>query len=140
VWLVGTVAALAGAVVAEAFTLVARVADVPMEAAGVWETAAQHNPVGYIVIWSIGGIVLARVFARWAKRPARTFAVTTVAFTVISLAAPGPRGDHRGVHQIVLGRDPCAGGRGDHLDPGDATLRGSLTRVSDRDARLRTAW
>jgi Family of unknown function (DUF6069) len=88
VWLVGTVAALAGAVVAEAFTLVARVADVPMEAAGVWETAAQHNPVGYIVIWSIGGIVLARVFARWAKRPARTFAVTTVAFTVISLAAP----------------------------------------------------
>ncbi|GAA1881104.1 DUF6069 family protein [Asanoa iriomotensis] len=106
VWLVGILATLAAAVVTEAFTLVARAAGVPMDAAGVWEDHAQHIPVGYIarsvVLWSIGGIVLAAALDRWAKRPVRTFVVATVAFTVLSLAAPALARDTAVSTQIVL--------------------------------------
>ncbi|BCL13459.1 DUF6069 family protein [Micromonospora sagamiensis] len=106
VWLVGILAALAGAVTAEAFTLVARAAGVPMAAAGVWEEKAQKIPVGAVaqsvVLWSIGGIVLAVVLARWARRPARTFVVAAVAFTVLSLAGPGLAQDTAVSTQVVL--------------------------------------
>jgi len=106
VWLVGILATLAGAVAAEAFTLVARGVGVPMEAAGVWETETQTIAVGDIarsvVLWSIGGIVLAVALARWAKRSARTFVVATVAFTVLSLAAPALAQDTAVSTQVVL--------------------------------------
>ncbi|GAA4444231.1 DUF6069 family protein [Phytohabitans houttuyneae] len=106
VWLVGILAALAGAVVTEAFTLLARVAGVPMRAAGVWEERAQDIPVGYIarsvVMWSIGGVVLAVVLARWGRRPARTFVIATVAFTALSLMAPVFARDTAVSTQIVL--------------------------------------
>jgi FtsH-binding integral membrane protein len=106
VWLVGILAALIGAVVAEAFTLVARGAGVPMAAAGVWEEKAQKIGVGAVaqsvVLWSIGGIVLAVVLARWAKRPARTFVVASVAFTALSLAGPGLARDTAVSTQIIL--------------------------------------
>ena len=92
VWLAGILAALAAAVVAEAFTLAARGAGVPMAAAGVWESEPQRIPVGGIaqsvVIWSIGGILLAVVLHRRARRPARTFVIATVVFTALSLAGP----------------------------------------------------
>ncbi|SCL41829.1 hypothetical protein GA0074692_6518 [Micromonospora pallida] len=107
VWLVGVLAALVGAVVAEAFTLVARGAGVPMAAAGVWEEKAQKIGVGAVaqsvVLWSIGGIVLAVVLARWAKRPARTFVVACVGFTLLSLAGPGLAQDTAVSTQLVLG-------------------------------------
>jgi hypothetical protein len=107
VWLVAILATLTGAVVAEAFTLVARGIGVPMEAAGVWEEEAEKIAVGDIarsvVLWSIGGIVLAVALARWAKRPARTFVVITVAFTVLSLAGPGLAQDTAVSTQVVLG-------------------------------------
>lgn len=105
-WLVGLLAALAGAVVAEAFTLAARLAGVPMEAAGVWETEAQVIPVGAIarsvVIWSIGGVLIAMALARLAARPVRTFVVTTVAFAVLSLVAPALARDTAVSTQVVL--------------------------------------
>ncbi|MBP1784121.1 DUF6069 family protein [Micromonospora chalcea] len=106
VWLVGVLATLAGAVAAEAFTLAARGLGVPMEAAGVWEEQAQAIPVGAIarsvVLWSIGGIVLAVVAARRARRPARVFVAGTVAFTVLSLAAPAFAQDTAVSTQLVL--------------------------------------
>ncbi|BCB91809.1 DUF6069 family protein [Phytohabitans suffuscus] len=106
VWLVGILAVLAAAVVTEAFTLVARAAGVPMDAAGVWEEQAQHIPVGYIarsvVIWSIFGVALAVALDRWARRPVRPFVVATVAFTVLSLAAPALAQDTAVSTQIVL--------------------------------------
>ncbi|GIF47595.1 hypothetical protein DFJ67_7066 [Asanoa ferruginea] len=106
VWSVGILAALAAAVVTEAFSLLARVAGVPMAAAGVWEQHAAHIPIGYIarsvVLWSIGGIVLAVALDRWARRPARTFVITTVAFTTLSLAAPVLARDTAVSTQIVL--------------------------------------
>jgi hypothetical protein len=103
---VGVLATLAAAVAAEAMTLVARAAGVPMAAAGVWESEAQQIPVGGIarsvVIWSTGGILLAVALARWARRPARTFVLTTVGFTVLTLAAPVLAVDTAVSTQVVL--------------------------------------
>ncbi|MEU0218837.1 DUF6069 family protein [Streptomyces sp. NPDC006265] len=106
VWLVGIVATLAGAVVTEAFALVARAAGVPMEAASPGATEAAEIPVGGffggVVFWSVAGIVLAVVLARWAGRPARTFTVTTVALTALSLAGPAVATHTATSTQIVL--------------------------------------
>jgi hypothetical protein len=106
VWLVGILATLAGAVVTEAFALVARAAGVPMEAASPGATEAAEIPVGGffggVVFWSVAGIVLAVVLARWAKRPARTFTVTTVALTALSLAGPAVAPHTATSTQIVL--------------------------------------
>ncbi|WAU83275.1 DUF6069 family protein [Streptomyces sp. Qhu-G9] len=92
VWQVGALTVAAGALVTEGFALIARGAGVPMEAAGPGDTEAAAIPVGGfaggVVFWSIVGIVLAVALARWAGRPARTFVVTTVALTVLSLAGP----------------------------------------------------
>ncbi|HEX2298802.1 MAG TPA: DUF6069 family protein [Pseudonocardiaceae bacterium] len=92
VWLVGVLAALAGAVVTEVFGLIARALGVPMEAASPGATAAAPIPPGgfavSVLVWSVMGIVLAVALARWAKRPARTFVVTTIVLTVLSLLSP----------------------------------------------------
>ncbi|WP_033314508.1 DUF6069 family protein [Streptomyces iakyrus] len=106
VWLVGILATLAGAVVAEAFALVTRAAGVPMEAASPGAEEAAEIPVGGffggVLFWSVAGIVLAVVLARWAKRPARTFTVTTVALTALSLAGPAVAPHTATSTQIVL--------------------------------------
>ncbi|GAA4559694.1 MULTISPECIES: DUF6069 family protein [Streptomyces] len=106
VWLVGILATLAGAVVTEAFALVARAAGVPMEAASPGATEAAEIPVGGffggVVFWSVAGIVLAVVLARWARQPARTFTVTTVALTALSLAGPAVAPHTATSTQIVL--------------------------------------
>ncbi|AMW08741.1 hypothetical protein A4E84_03980 [Streptomyces qaidamensis] len=106
VWLVGILATLAGAAVTEAFALVARAAGVPMEAAGPGATEAAEIPVGGffggVVFWSVAGIVLAVALARWAGRPARTFTVTTVALTALSLAGPAVAPHTATSTQIVL--------------------------------------
>ncbi|MFJ4245835.1 DUF6069 family protein [Streptomyces iakyrus] len=106
VWLVGILATLAGAVVTEAFALVARAAGVPMEAASPGAKEPAAIPVGGffggVLFWSVAGIVLAVVLARWAKRPARTFTVTTVALTALSLAGPAVAPHTATSTQIVL--------------------------------------
>ncbi len=106
VWLVGILATLAGAVVTEMFALVARAAGVPMEAASPGAEEAAEIPVGGffggVLFWSVAGIVLAVVLARWAKRPARTFTVTTVALTALSLAGPAVAPHTATSTQIVL--------------------------------------
>jgi hypothetical protein len=92
VWRVGVLAAVTGAVVTEAFALGARALDVPMKAAGPGAKAAEAiPPFGFgmgVLFWSVVGIVLAVALARWAKRPARIFVVTTITLTVLSLAGP----------------------------------------------------
>ncbi|GAA2102261.1 DUF6069 family protein [Actinomadura alba] len=106
VWQVGVLATLAGAVVTEGFTLVARGAGVPMKAAGFGEKEATEIAVGGIarsvVLWSIGGILLAVALARWAKRPTRTFVVAAVAFTVLSLTAPAAATQTTVSTQVIL--------------------------------------
>ncbi len=106
VWLVTILAVLAGAVVTELFALVTRAAGVPMEAASPGEEKAAAIPVGGfaggVVFWAIAGIVLAIALARWAKRPARTWVITTTVLTVLSLAGPA-MATHTAVStQIVL--------------------------------------
>ncbi|MGP3983633.1 DUF6069 family protein [Streptomyces sp. KR80] len=92
VWRVGVLAAVTGAVVTEVFALGARALDVPMKAGGPGAKAAEAiPPFGFamgVLFWSVVGIVLAVALARWAKRPARIFVVTTVTLTVLSLAGP----------------------------------------------------
>lgn len=92
VWLVGVLAALAAAVVTEVFGLVARALGVPMEAASPGATAAAPIPPGGfatgVLFWSVPGLVLAVILARWAKRPAHTFVVTTIVLTALSLLGP----------------------------------------------------
>jgi hypothetical protein len=106
VWLVGVLAVLAGAVVTEVFGLIARGAGVPMNAASPGETQAAEIPVGGfaggVVFWSIAGIILAVALARWAKRPARTFTVTTVALTALSLAGPAVAPHTATSTQVIL--------------------------------------
>lgn len=106
VWLVGVLATLAGAVLTEAFALVARAAGVPMEAANPGAEEAAEIPVGGfaggVVFWSIAGIVLAVALARWARRPARTFTVITVALTALSLAGPAVAPHTAPSTQVVL--------------------------------------
>ncbi|MFC8140898.1 DUF6069 family protein [Streptomyces paradoxus] len=105
-WLVGILATLAGAVVTEAFALVARAAGVPMEAAGPGAKEAAEIPVGGffggVLFWSVAGVVLAVALARWAGRPARTFTLTTVALTALSLAGPAVAPHTATSTQIVL--------------------------------------
>ena len=79
-WRTGALAAPA-AVAAVAVALGADVIDIPLEVDG------DEVPVlgfGFItLLWSTVGIGIAYAFARWAKRPARTFVVTTVVLTVL---------------------------------------------------------
>ncbi|MEW2565845.1 DUF6069 family protein [Streptomyces sp. NPDC047070] len=106
VWQVGALAVFAGAVVTEAFALVARGVGVPMEAAGPGATEAAEIPVGGfaggVLFWSVVGVVLAMALARWAERPARTFVVITVALTVLSLVGPAVAPHTATSTQIVL--------------------------------------
>ncbi|WP_106981139.1 DUF6069 family protein [Streptomyces fulvoviolaceus] len=106
VWLVGVLATLAGAVVTEAFALVARAAGVPMDVAGPGQAEAAEIQVGGfaggVLFWSIAGIVLAVALARWAERPARTFTVITVVLTALSLVGPALAPHTATSTQIVL--------------------------------------
>jgi len=106
VWLVGVLAAVAGAIVTELFALGARVIGVPMEAGSLGADTAAPIPLGGFamgtLMWSVVGIVLAVVLARWAKRPARTFVVTTVVLTVLSLAGPVMAVDTATATKVVL--------------------------------------
>ncbi|MEV7141433.1 DUF6069 family protein [Streptomyces tauricus] len=106
VWQVGVVAVLAGAVVTEAFALVARGLGVPMDAASPGATEAAEIPVGGfaggVLFWAIVGVVLAMAVARWAQRPARTFVVTTVALTALSLVGPAVAPHTATSTQVVL--------------------------------------
>jgi len=106
VWLVGVLTAVAGAIVTELFALGARVIGVPMEASSLGADTAAPIPLGGFamgtLMWSVVGIVLAVVLARWAKRPARTFVVTTVVLTVLSLAGPVMAVDTATATKVVL--------------------------------------
>jgi hypothetical protein len=92
VWRVGAVATIAGAFVTELFALAARGLDVPMKAADPGAASAKDIPVGgfatAVLMWAAVGTVLAIVLARRSKAPARTFAVTTITLTVLSLLGP----------------------------------------------------
>jgi hypothetical protein len=82
---IGALASAGAAVATIAFALFADAIDVPLEVDGDKIPTAGFGFV--TLLWSAVGIVMALALARWAKRPARTFAVTTV---VLTLASFGP--------------------------------------------------
>lgn len=92
VWKVAAGATVVAAVATELFTLVARALDVPMRAADPGASAAKDIAVGgfagAVLFWGLIGIALAVVLARKAKAPARTYAVTTITLTALSLLGP----------------------------------------------------
>jgi len=82
VWRVGAAASIVAAVATTLFAVAARAIDVPLEIED--ERIPSLGFAFLTLLWSVVGIILAVVLARKAKRPARTFLVTTVALTVLS--------------------------------------------------------
>jgi hypothetical protein len=107
VWRVGAVAAVAAAVATEVVALAAKAIDIPLRAGSVGADKAEAIPAGGFamgtLIWSAVGIVLAVVLARRAKRPARTFLVTTVVLTALSMFGPIAAGHTTTATRLVLG-------------------------------------
>jgi uncharacterized protein DUF6069 len=91
VWRVGALASVVAVVLTTVFALVAKALDVSLEVDG---EAIPIIGFAYItLLFAAVGTVLAVVLARRAKRPARTFVVTTVALTALSLVPPLATGD-----------------------------------------------
>lgn len=92
----GAISGVAAAVATELVAAGARVSDVSMEAGGFGADTAEPIPVlGFAfatLLWTAVGIVMAVAMTRWAKRPARTFTVTAVVLTVVSLVPPALAG------------------------------------------------
>ena len=92
VWLVSAAASAVALAVTALFGLAARRAGVPMAAAGFGQ--AKAGPITAasfamgVLICAFWGTVLAMLIARFAGRPARTYLITTIALTAVSLLAP----------------------------------------------------
>jgi hypothetical protein len=85
-------ASAAAALATESLTAIARAAGVPMLAGmpgahHATKIAAATPGVATLICAAIG-TMLAVALVRWAKRPARTFTVTAVALTFVSLIDP----------------------------------------------------
>ncbi len=86
VWRVGALAAVVAAAATTLFALGAKALDVPLEVDG---EAIPMIAFAYITLWwSAVGTVVAALLARRAKRPARTFGVTTLVLTALSFVPP----------------------------------------------------
>ena len=86
IWKTGAIAGLAAAVVNVAIAAAARAADVSFVVEGGEIPVAGFATM--TILWSFVGILLAVALNRWARRPQRTFVVTTVVLTVLSLLSP----------------------------------------------------
>ena len=82
-WVAGLVSGAVAGVATTVVAAVARAADVPLAIDG-----EQIPLLGFAQLTMMGaviGAVLAVSFNKWARRPQRTFVVTTVALTALSL-------------------------------------------------------
>jgi hypothetical protein len=106
VWLVSALAGVAAAIATEVYGLIARASGVPMEAGSIGATEAEPITVGMFAMGTLintfWGTILAVIFARYARRPARTFVLTTVVLTVLSLAGPLGAGDTATSTKLML--------------------------------------
>jgi hypothetical protein len=86
----GALAGVAAAVATTAVAAIAKGLGVPMEAAPQSAAVAEPLPMvafAQVTLMSTAiGVVLALALTRWARRPARTFVITTVVLTVLSVA------------------------------------------------------
>ena len=92
----GALGGVAAAVATEVVAAVARASDVSMQAGSVGGDSSEPIPVfGFAfatLLWTAVGIGIAAAMGRWAKRPARTFTITAVALTLVSLVPPALAG------------------------------------------------
>jgi hypothetical protein len=92
VWVVSAAVSAVALVVTELYGLIARLAGVPMAAAGFGQSEAGPVDAGSfamgVVICAFWGTVLAVAIGRFARRPARVYLITTIVLTAISLLAP----------------------------------------------------
>jgi hypothetical protein len=102
----GAAAGVLGAVAAELFARVCYAAGVSLDAGNIGGHTAEPIPFGgffeITLVWAAVGTLLAIALARWAKHPQRTFVVTTVALTALSLLAPITAGATATSTKIVL--------------------------------------
>src|SRR5262245_29718433 len=82
-WAAGLVSGAVAAVATTVVAAVARSADVPLAIDG--EEIPLFGFAQLTMMCTVLGIVLAVSFNKWARRPQRTFVVTTVALTTVSL-------------------------------------------------------
>jgi hypothetical protein len=105
-WKVGIIAGIGGALAAELVALAARAVDVPMRAGAIGGDTSEAIPVGSFafmtLLWTAVGVALAAALGRWARRPARTFVVTTVALTALSFLSPIFAGDTTTATTVAL--------------------------------------
>jgi hypothetical protein len=83
-WRVGLAIAAGAAVANLAVVAIAHAAGVSFEIEGEMIPLAAFAQMTFL--FSVVGIVLASAFARWARKPQRTFVVTTVVLTALSFA------------------------------------------------------
>lgn len=102
----GAIAGAAAAVATTTVAVIGKTLDIPLEAAPRTADAARVIPLsGFAMgtLWSTAiGVVLAIALARWARRPARTFAIVTVVLTGASLAGPISTGHATTATRLVL--------------------------------------
>jgi hypothetical protein len=82
-WVAGLVSGAVAAVATTVVAAVALAADVPLEIDG--EQIPLFGFAQLTMMGAVIGTVLAVAFAKWARRPHRTFVVTTVVLTALSL-------------------------------------------------------
>jgi Family of unknown function (DUF6069) len=82
-WVAGLVSGVVAAVATTVVAAVARAADIPLAIDG--EEIPLFGFAQLTMMGAVFGTVLAVSFAKWARRPHRTFVVTTVALTALSL-------------------------------------------------------
>jgi hypothetical protein len=92
----GLAASVAAAIAAQATGQIAHAAGVPLRAGNIGAATAEKIPTGgfatMTLMWGVVGVLMAAAFARWARRPARTWITTTVALTAVSLLGPALAG------------------------------------------------
>ncbi|MFI6585921.1 DUF6069 family protein [Embleya sp. NPDC050493] len=84
-------ASLAGMAVAGVYEGIVRASGVSLDigaASGEAEPIPTGGFVGFTAMWALAGVILALGLARWAKRPGRTYAVTTTIVVIASLGLP----------------------------------------------------
>jgi hypothetical protein len=99
IWKTGLLATGAAAVATTTVAGVAHAAGVPLTVGG--EEIALPGFAMLTAVFSVVGIVLASALARWARRPQRTFVITTVALTALSLL-PDASADASTATRLVL--------------------------------------
>ncbi|HZN16102.1 MAG TPA: DUF6069 family protein [Acidimicrobiales bacterium] len=103
---VGAVAGAVAAIAATAVAVAAKAVDVPMLAAPKTDPVGRAIPMygfamGTLLSTTIG-IVIAVALLRYAKRPARTFAIVTTVLTVASFSGPITTGHATTATRLVL--------------------------------------